>query len=142
MSKHHLSSDFIKPVCLPGENDSAQIGDRLVVAGWGRTEYANASPVKLKLRVPVVGGPRCSARFRTAGVVLSDGQMCAGGEAGKDSCNGDSGGPLMNTFRNDSGQWYVEGIVSFGAKCGSAGWPGIYTRVTDYLRWITDNVKP
>lgn len=47
----------------------------------------------------------------------------------------------MNTFRNDTGQWYIEGIVSFGARCGSQGWPGIYTRVGEYLQWIKENIK-
>lgn len=69
--------------------------------------------------------------------------MCAGGERGRDSCVGDSGGPLMHTFKNDSGQWYIEGVVSFGnQRCGSEGWPGVYTRVSDYLGWINENVKP
>lgn len=133
--------DFIKPICLPSPRDTADVGDKLIVAGWGRTEYSNASPVKLKLKVPVVAETQCSSRFRTAGVRISDKQLCAGGERGRDSCNGDSGGPLMNTFRNDTGQWYIEGIVSFGARCGSQGWPGIYTRVGEYLQWIKENIK-
>lgn len=59
---------------------------------------------------------------------------------GKDSCSGDSGGPLMQTFSSDKSQWYVEGVVSFGASCGREGWPGIYTRVSEYVDWIKENV--
>lgn len=73
---------------------------------------------------------------------MSNKQLCAGGERGKDSCNGDSGGPLMTTFGNDTSQWYVAGVVSFGARCGTQGWPGIYTRVAEYTDWISENVKP
>jgi secreted trypsin-like serine protease len=40
-----------------------------------------------------------------------------------------------------SAQWYIEGIVSFGAKCGSQGWPGIYTRVAEYVEWIRSNAN-
>lgn len=97
--------------------------------------------MKLKLAVPIVQNSECGQTFRKAGVNLSDRQLCAGGESGKDSCNGDSGGPLMHTTNNDSAQWYIEGIVSFGARCGTAGWPGVYTRVNKYLDWIYDNVK-
>lgn len=74
-------------------------------------------------------------------MALADTQICAGGESGRDSCNGDSGGPLMATFRNDTGQWYVKGVVSFGVRCGLKGWPGVYTRVGSYLRWIRENVR-
>lgn len=126
---------------MPSGSDKADIGQRLVVAGWGRTEYSNSSPIKLKLRVPVVSPSQCLSRFRTAGVTVQKTQLCAGAERGKDSCNGDSGGPLMHTFSNNSGQWYVEGVVSFGARCGTEGWPGIYTRVSQYLDWIKENVR-
>ena len=118
-------SDFIKPICLPSRAERPRTGDRLVVAGWGRTEFASSSPVKLKLWVPVAETSQCSTKFRSAGVNLGNKQLCAGGELGRDSCNGDSGGPLMATTKNDSAQWYLEGIVSFGARCGSQGWPGV-----------------
>ena len=60
---------------------------------------------------------------------------------GIDSCNGDSGGPLiMKGFINDP--YYQIGIVSFGLKnCGS-DIPAVYTRVTNYLPWIERNLKP
>nr|CAH7727304.1 unnamed protein product [Callosobruchus chinensis] len=49
-------------------------------------------------------------------------------------CAGDSGGPLVV----DDLQ---VGIVSFNVAFGcSAGWPGVYTRVTSYLDWISDNI--
>lgn len=135
-------ADFIRPICLPTfEDGRSEVGEQLIVAGWGRTEYSNFSPTKLKLQIPVVSDRQCSARFQTLRVTLADSQLCAGGELGRDSCNGDSGGPLMNTFKDDSGQWYVKGIVSFGAKCGLDGWPGVYTRVSSYLPWIRQNVR-
>ncbi|KAJ8912246.1 hypothetical protein NQ315_003349, partial [Exocentrus adspersus] len=119
----------------------------LFVAGWGKTESANQNPIKLKLKVPVAERSQCSSKFRSAGITLKDSQICAGGKKGKDSCTvvmllpGDSGGPLMRTTKNDSSQWYVEGLVSFGTKCGSEGWPGVYTKVYEYIDWIYENVK-
>lgn len=47
----------------------------------------------------------------------------------------------MRTSPSDITQWYIEGIVSFGARCGTEGWPGIYTKVPAYLDWIYANVK-
>ncbi|XP_044757284.1 phenoloxidase-activating factor 1-like [Coccinella septempunctata] len=134
-------SNFIKPICLPSSSDRSRLGDELYVAGWGRTENSGHSAKKLKLKVPIASTDKCLAKFRSAGVSLSDKQICAGGQAGKDSCSGDSGGPLMRTFSTDGAQWYVEGVVSFGASCGREGWPGIYTRVSEYVDWIKESVK-
>ena len=61
--------------------------------------------------------------------------------SGEDSCNGDSGGPLM-VSKNDVR--YQIGVVSFGTgkriPCG-AGIPGVYTKVTKFLPWIAKNLK-
>ena len=55
-------------------------------------------------------------------------------EIGKDSCGGDSGGPM--TFRHSvNDPWYLVGLVSYGAtKCGDK--PGVYTYVPHYIEWI------
>ena len=50
---------------------------------------------------------------------------------------GDSGGPLMVY---EAGQYYVMGLVSFGVRCGSPGFPGIYSRVTHHMDWILSKI--
>ncbi|CAG0905354.1 unnamed protein product [Cyprideis torosa] len=59
--------------------------------------------------------------------------LCAGNDA-KDSCSGDSGGPLMV---KDNGQWTIFGIVAAGVgkECAS-GIPSLYIRVDYYYDWI------
>ena len=51
---------------------------------------------------------------------------------------GDSGGPLQ-IYNIDSIKcmYTILGVTSYGhTNCGSAGVPGIYTRVSNYLDWI------
>ena len=62
--------------------------------------------------------------------------MICAGEPGKDSCQGDSGGPMMCT--GVSSGYAQFGIVSWGIGCAKL-YPGVYTRVSAYLDWITAN---
>ncbi|GJQ74215.1 CLIPB9 [Trypoxylus dichotomus] len=137
-------NDFVQPICLPLPGEKTPIGGRPYVAGWGAVSVKqNHSPVKLKLKVPVVELKICADKFGVAGVKVNEKMVCAGGELDKDSCKGDSGGPLMSASSSDNSQYYVEGVVSYGAtRCGTEGTPAIYTRVADFLDWIQQNVKP
>lgn len=60
--------------------------------------------------------------------------VCAGRLGGeKDSCNGDSGGPLECNG-------ILVGIVSHGSvDCGKPTKPGIYTDVYHFIDWINAN---
>ncbi|KAF2895868.1 hypothetical protein ILUMI_10303 [Ignelater luminosus] len=138
-------TDFIQPICLPvSEALDPSVGSRLTVVGWGITENETKSDVKLKLDVPVVSREQCNTKLPNIGGVDST-RLCAGGETGKDACQGDSGGPLMRSTAEDpnakSVRWYQEGIVSKGTHCGLRGYPGVYTRVANYIDWITENLK-
>lgn len=101
---------------------------------------ARQSNVKKQLAIPVADSEACVRKYATKKVNLISSQLCVGGEFAKDSCDGDSGGPLMR--QSYKKRWYLEGVVSFGNRCGLEGWPGVYTRVADYISWIQQNVKP
>ena len=53
---------------------------------------------------------------------------------------GDSGGPLMIP-RGRNGTLYLYGIVSYGYRCAEPGYPGVYTRVSEFMDWIVPNLK-
>jgi secreted trypsin-like serine protease len=121
--------------------------DRVSVTGWGLTgvreggsstrdisgKPLRGSPVLLQVGLSVYSEAKCSAvaAYRAS---LGKGVICAGSPvAGKDSCNGDSGGPLT---RAQGRERVLVGLVSWGKGCGLAGVPGLYTNVTDHLDWI------
>lgn len=101
----------------------------------------NFSPVKLKATIRISNRQQCTNLYkRRRRIQVGDGEICAGGEKGVDSCYGDSGGPLM-VIREL--KWYLAGVVSFGEyPCGKEGTPGLYTNVAYYLDWIYSTVKP
>jgi secreted trypsin-like serine protease len=68
--------------------------------------------------------------------VIDDTEICAGVPgAVRDSCYGDSGGPLM--AHDEASDRYVQiGIVSWGYQCGHPVYPGVYARVASFHQWI------
>ncbi|KAL0100211.1 hypothetical protein PUN28_019557 [Cardiocondyla obscurior] len=142
LSRDVKFTGFIKPICLPS---NSSLNGKLFVAGWGKTETLSASNVKLKLTLPLADQNQCDQTYSNAGVQLGHGQICAGGQKGKDSCRGDSGGPLMAVEKvpNGNRRWTAVGVVSFGpSPCGMQGWPGVYTKVIDYVPWILSKLRP
>jgi secreted trypsin-like serine protease len=62
-------------------------------------------------------------------------QLCYGlPDGGQDSCQGDSGGPLI--YRDDRFRPVLIGLVGYGRGCARPGYPGVYTSVLAYRRWI------
>lgn len=130
-------TDYIKPICLPSFQLRSLPNEEVVVAGWGRTLSSKRSSTKQKLSIRIVDNDECSEKFRSRNCTINYNQICAGGKFREDTCDGDSGGPLMS---NRGGSWFVEGIVSYGFRCGLEGWPAIYTRVNSYNDWIQQNI--
>ncbi|XP_056461270.1 trypsin-like [Gadus chalcogrammus] len=118
----------VQPVTMPTESTPEM--DRSTgcsVSGWGLTRVYNQflSPVLRVVAVEFIPNCKYYYWFR-----ITDNMICAGSRfGGKDSCQGDSGGPLIcnNKF---------EGIVSWGISCAHAYYPGVYTKVRNYLDWI------
>ena len=128
-------SDNIDALTLAGES--------AVVVGWGAVTYSSTGELSFPTRlnqvtIPLVLRSTCNLPASYNGIINA-GQICAGlPEGGKDSCGGDSGGPLM-VLQN--GTYKQAGIVSFGEGCGLANKYGIYTNTSFYQTWIGDYVS-
>ncbi|EDW81362.1 uncharacterized protein Dwil_GK12018 [Drosophila willistoni] len=142
LSEPVVLNEYVQPVCLPlaSTRQAISTGDPLVVSGWGRTLQARTSAIKQRLTLAVADHQNCADMFASRRVNLIESQLCLGGQFSYDSCDGDSGGPLMRQAYQKA--WYQEGVVSFGNRCGLQGWPGVYTRVADYMDWIQGTIQP
>ncbi|XP_068624275.1 phenoloxidase-activating enzyme-like isoform X2 [Battus philenor] len=137
-------SDFIRPICLPTFNLGVKASDgvRLYASGWGMTDYRHQiSDIKHAVDVPYRPLSVCQSTYSENNLTMWQGQLCAGGEEGKDACKGDSGGPLM--YKDERDLHTVAALISYGARpCGQRDVPSVYTNVYVYLQWIRDHIKP
>ncbi|CAH8547638.1 unnamed protein product [Schistosoma intercalatum] len=116
--------------------------DRCYVAGWGSSEDSPISNELRHLYIPLLNLTVCNQTEAYQGK-LTETMICAGYiKGGKDSCQGDSGSPLMCQLHNTTDHvWYQIGIVSFGKSCAAAGTPGIYSNLTLVNNWISSIIQ-
>jgi secreted trypsin-like serine protease len=124
------------------------IGDSLTVIGWGDTDgnddVTMYPDILQEVEVPLFDLAQCQAAYASLDYPelfqVTDKTVCAGlSEGGKDSCSGDSGGPLL--WENADGDWRQFGVVSFGEGCAQPGYPGVYTRVASYKDWLDGEIS-
>ncbi len=145
--------EFLKPACLPDPLlDLYIINNTCVVSGWGTNSssgkhYSKGSNVISSFPVSVgvaqeilnfveVPIAECNQSYYDP-ASITDNMFCAGflETGGKDSCQGDSGGPLVCEAA-DSAVAFITGIVSWGGACAVPNYPGVYTKVINYVDWI------
>ncbi|XP_045132508.1 serine protease 42-like [Portunus trituberculatus] len=128
---------YIRPACLPTADRNLE-GATLTATGWGLMDYndpdADLPIVLQEVDLTAWNNVECQDVWRNlmSSHVLLNSQLCAS-RPGKDTCSGDSGGPLL--LKAD-GRWTVVGVTSYGYKCAEIGKPGVYTRVSKFLTWI------
>lgn len=133
-----LSHSQLKPVCLPTGSTEAYEGAIASVYGWGIKNFRTRLQNTLRETTLPILDSNCQDKI-IGGAVITPQMLCAGyKKGGKDTCLGDSGGPLTV---EEEGRHVLVGITSFGEGCGFAGSPGVYARVTAFLTWIINNTQ-
>ncbi len=102
-------------VCLTKSMQVAP-GDTIYAVGWGYTENSKNQASRFLMQVDLI-----VQRKDTCLIQYDDlDQFCAGNILKKkDTCNGDSGGPLLKKVNN---RWTLMGVVSNGdVSCGGTG---------------------
>ena len=137
-------NDYVAVIDLassPLDDSLMTAGTSSTVTGWGQTGNSGASSsVLMEVSVPLVDQSTCETVYNEIGEQVTMNMICAGDkQGGKDSCRGDSGGPLIVDAGN--GSWKQVGIVSWGYyPCAQADFYGVYTRVANYSSWISVNL--
>ncbi|XP_055991578.1 blarina toxin-like [Sorex fumeus] len=113
-----------------------QVGSMCYASGWGsiNPNYANfIRPVKLQcVDLTLLSNDVCSHVHMYK---ITEFMLCAGHmEGGKDSCKGDSGGPLIC-------DGVFQGVASWGSTpCAQPNTPGVYVKVFSYINWIRETI--
>ncbi|EDV27598.1 uncharacterized protein TRIADDRAFT_21288, partial [Trichoplax adhaerens] len=104
-------------------------GEDVLITGWGALAEGGSHPDKLqKVKLQLVSDTDCDAEHGSE--FMPKEIFCARYKpGGKDSCQGDSDGPVV--YKGD-----LIGLVSWGYGCACPDIPGVYTRVSNYESWI------
>ena len=154
-SAHGCGDGCVNAICMPLNPDydrdsqdnqnylqKPTHGEVCWVAGWGKTEAnGSVSTVLNQVAVNYMDTQWCldNTNYNT---LDAREEVCAGipdlnqdgvTDGGKDACQGDSGGPLV-CINNDTGDYYLGGVVSWGIGCASEGWPGVYANFPQMMR--------
>ncbi|XP_072382738.1 clotting factor G beta subunit-like isoform X17 [Diabrotica undecimpunctata] len=139
-------SSYVKIACLQTVKKMYYGRDGSMTAvGWGVTEYAGEqNNLLLYININEVSTEECSNSYSNYKSTLPHGidgdtMICAGGKNRIDTCVGDSGGPLQDSYGVGI---KIVGITSFGKPCGLTESPSVYTRVSYYVDWIERIVWP
>ena len=115
------------PIHIAGtdEGDLWDAGSPVDISGWGSIKESGGTQDTLRATtVNVVSDSTCNSDY--APDFDSTTMVCAAAP-GKDTCSGDSGGPLQAPV--GGGVYRLVGITGWGDGCARPNAPGVYTRV-------------
>jgi secreted trypsin-like serine protease len=128
-----VTSAELVPISLNSDAMNPQNDQVLTTMGFGTTSFlGESSDELLKVNVEAMPYNECSVLYDD---IDEQSMICAGvDEGGKDSCSGDSGGPIVDA------NGVLVGVVSWGSGCAEANKPGVYARVSGDLDWIRQTI--
>ncbi|XP_071746733.1 trypsin V-B-like [Lepeophtheirus salmonis] len=124
----YVSTTKLPNLGLAFENETG------IISGWGSLSL-DLSPSNMLqfLTVEIMSNELCSELYMEYYDPKT--MMCAASKENSGFCLGDSGGPLI------CDDFYQCGMISWNIKCGKNNYPGVFTRLGDYVNWIQDNME-
>ena len=124
-------------------------GTPATIIGWGADGYSNITdeatsfPTILQEADTTIISNQDCADANAAVFDINETHICAQ-EPGVDTCVADSGSPLLvlqSELAGGESDFVQVGITSFGIGCADPDFPGVYTRVSEYIDWIEENLR-
>lgn len=132
-SSQYLPVKILSPYTFQDEG-----GKNTLALGWGITSATDKKRAMdlHQVELTTVDNSVCSENVGS----ITENMLCAGDiPNNKDTCMGDSGGPLI-VFDTESNSWRQAGITSWGIGCATGKTYGVYTRVKNYAPFISENI--
>ncbi|TWW79554.1 Serine protease hepsin [Takifugu flavidus] len=106
------------------------------------TFNGHLADVLQEAHVPIISDAVCNAPDYYDNQITTT-MFCAGYEKGGiDACQGDSGGPFVaEDCLSKTSRYRLHGVVSWGTGCAMAKKPGVYTKVSRFLPWISTAMR-
>ncbi|XP_074519522.1 plasminogen activator, urokinase b isoform X2 [Halichoeres trimaculatus] len=130
-------SNLVKTICLPPPLKNLPAGVTCEIAGYGKEKFGlwYRSQFLQEAQVNLFADDVCRHEDYY-GSKITDNMFCAGlPDWSRDACEGDSGGPLVCHVVD---RLFLFGVISWGDQCAKEFRPGVYTRVTNYNKWIEE----
>lgn len=133
---------FVKPICLPTSLNQFETGAQCVISGWGASEWSQAQANHPKClmfgNIRIIDENDCRTTFATkrydSNIMMCGSGITGSAESSVDACQGDSGGPMV--CGPAGGPSTLFGVTSWGIRCGDSEYPGVYTRLSAFMKWI------
>ncbi|XP_017786623.1 PREDICTED: venom protease-like [Nicrophorus vespilloides] len=145
LDREAKKTSYVKAACLNIREDANE--DKFLATGWGELSFHGAPADHLqKIQLREMNNSQCNNHYKINKRLYNKGispsmQICAG-DPGKDTCKGDSGGPLQQYNKKYIKAFDIHGVTSFGKACLLTSSPAVYTRVSYYIDWIESIVWP
>ncbi|KAI9595759.1 trypsin-like cysteine/serine peptidase domain-containing protein [Syncephalis fuscata] len=144
-------TDTIQPIKLIRDESKLSGKQKFTAIGWGMNQ--NKKIASLLNRVDISNGsPAFCAKASPSYSLYRYQLLCTANVFGKDTCGGDSGGPLLVEVADSNGAtgvkaatlWLQAAVTSFGQNslgldssvCGIKGNVGFYARIDYFVSWI------
>lgn len=126
------------PIALNFDDGFPVDNQQLRAIGMGLTDEYDwyGSGHLLYANVNAVSSSKCVENYESFGGGIDAETMLCASAPNKDSCSGDSGGPLFSITDPP----VLVGITSWGKGCAQPGFPGVYSRVSGDIEWLKDKI--
>lgn len=146
----HVTEEFVlgphlDTACLPLDGKFSHKG--CYAMGWGKDSIGDPAEYQVLLQhieLPFIPHALCQDMLQrtvlNSTFRLHQSFNCAGGQRGRDTCQGDGGGPLMCPADGTTKRYVQVGIVAWGLECGLPNTPGVYASVPYglcFIDWAT-----